>query len=126
MESMACGAELGDAAIVPERLAALMSHVAENLEAHAGWVGVETPAAAAEHEGLLRLAADYRAIAAAALRTAATMRGLRDLEPAPHDPARWDRAAFLQWMRRKIELQRAFAQLLLEHAEVSERILSGA
>jgi len=121
---MACGAELGAAAIVPERLAALMSHVAENLEAHARWVGTETPQARAEHQGLSRLAGDYRAIAAAAQRTAATMHGLRALEPAPHDPTRWDRPRFLQWMQRKIELQRAFALLLLEHAETSERILT--
>ncbi|MEO8180086.1 MAG: hypothetical protein ABI895_14725 [Deltaproteobacteria bacterium] len=125
MQSMACGVELADAAIVPEQLAALMSHVAENLEGHARWVGVETPAAEAEHEGLLRLAADYRGIAAAAQRAAATMRALRDLEPAPHDPAHWDRPAFLHWMRRKIELQRALAQLLCEHAEASEQILTG-
>ena len=83
---MACGAELGAAAIVPERLAALMSHVAENLEAHARWVGTETPQARAEHQGLSRLAGDYRAIAAAAQRTAATMHGLRALEPAPTTP----------------------------------------
>ena len=124
MERIACGAELGDAAIVPEQLAALMGHVAENLEAHARWVGVETPEAAAEQQGLLRLAADYRGIAAAAQRAAATMRKLHELEPAPHDPARWDRPAFLQWMRRKIELQRSFARLLVEHADASERILT--
>src|SRR3954468_4828761 len=123
MESMTCGAELADAALVPHRLAALMSHVAENLEAHAHWVGSETPRAQAEHQGLLSVAADYRAIAAAAQQTAATLHGLRDLEPAPHDPSRWDRPAFLQWMQRKIELQRGFAQLLLEHAEASERVL---
>lgn len=75
---MACGAELADASIVPERLAALMSHVAENLEAHARWVGVETPQAKAEHEGLA------------------------------------------------IELQRSFAELLLEHAEASVRVVASA
>jgi hypothetical protein len=126
MQSMACGVELADAASVPEQIAALLSHVAENLEAHARWVGLETKAAQAEHEGLLSLAADYRAIAAAAQRAAATMHGLRALEPALHDPARWDRPAFLDWMRRKIELQRALAQLLSEHAEASQQILTGA
>jgi len=126
MQWMSCGAELADAAIVPERLAALMSHVAENLDAHARWVGAGTPQAQAEHEALLKLAADYREIAAAAQRTVGTMRDSSSLEPAPHDPARWDRPAFLQWLRRKIELQRAFAQLLIEHAEASERILTSA
>ena len=51
--------------------------------------------------------------------------GMRDLKPAPHDPALWDRPAFMQWMRKKIDMQRAFAHLILEHAETSERILAG-
>jgi hypothetical protein len=122
MES--CGAELAEAAVVPEQLAALMQHVAENLDAHAVWVGTATAEAEQEHDRLLKLADDYRSIAAAALRAVATMRDMRSLEPAPHDPARWDREAFARWMRKKIDLQRAFAHLLLEHAEDSERVLA--
>jgi hypothetical protein len=52
------------------------------------------------------------------------MRGMRDLKPAPHDPALWDRPEFMRWMRKKIDMQRAFAHLILEHAETSERILA--
>ena len=101
-----------------------MAHVAENLDAHARWVGEGTGAAEAEQAALLRLAGEYREIAAAATRAASTMRGLRELAPAPHDPACWDRAAFAIWMRAKIEMQRTFAQLLLEHAEESEQVLA--
>jgi hypothetical protein len=120
-----CGKELSEDAVVPEQLAALMRHVAENLEAHARWVGKLSVEARAEHAALLKLAGDYGQIAAAATQAAATMRGMRDLAPAPHDSAVWDRDAFMLWMRKKIDLQRAFAQLVLEHAEESERVLTG-
>jgi len=120
-----CGTELAEDAVVPERLALLMQHVAENMEAHARWVGTRTVEAQAEHDSLLKLAADYRRIAAAATQAVSTMRGMRNLKPAPHDPALWDRQAFTQWMRKKIDIQRAFAHLILEHTETSERILAG-
>lgn len=122
MES--CGAELAESAVVPEKIAELMQHVASNLEAHAAWVGDSVEAARQEREALLSVAEGYRAIAAAGFGAAAFMRGLAELPPAPHDPARWDRVSFVRWMREKIVLQRAVAQLLLEHAEASERVLN--
>jgi len=122
MES--CGAELAESAVVPEQLAQLMAHVAENLDAHAKWVGAETPPAAEEQRWMRKVAADYRGIAEAALRAVATMRAMRDLAPAPHDPSRRDPAAFVAWMQKKVELQRAFAKLLNDHAEESERVLA--
>ena len=120
-----CGEELAESALVPERLAELFQHVAENLQAHAEWVGTESAAARGEHMAMLEVAADYRAIARAATHAARHMRSLLSLPAAPHDTARWDRTAWASWMRRKVELQRAFAQLLLEHADASERALGG-
>jgi hypothetical protein len=120
-----CGAELAADAVIPELLSTLMAHVAENLGAHARWVGSATPASAAEHDALVGVAAHYRTIAQAAARAAAAMRGLVALEPAPHDPTALDRAAFARWMGRKIELQTELARLLLEHAEASRAVLAG-
>jgi len=108
---------------VPQRLAALMLHVAQNLDAHADWVGNSSEAARLERAALLELATDYRAIAEAAERAVQHMRNAAGLAPAPHDPSRWDRAAFVAWMQRKIELQRGLAQLLLDHAQASEQAL---
>jgi hypothetical protein len=122
-EPATCGAELAQSAIVPEQLAALMLHVASNLEAHARWVGTSREDAACEHDGLLAVAQHHRAIAEAALQAAATMRGLAELPAVTHDGSRWDRPAFAHWMRTKIHLQRTFAQLLLDHATLSERHL---
>ena len=120
-----CGEELAESAIIPEKLAALMEHVAKNMVAHAEWVGVEGDACRAEHRALLDVAAGYRAIAASASKAATTMRALGELEPATHDPAAWDRAAFATWMQHKIALQTELAQLLLAHAAASKAALSG-
>ena len=118
-----CGKELSASAVVPDALAELFAHVSENLDAHAQWVGSATPAADREQQAMRSVAQHYRAIASAARATAATLRSLATLDPAPHDPSTWDRDSFRRWMTRKIELQRAFATQLLEHAEASERVL---
>lgn len=118
-----CGRELAASAEVPEALGALMNHVAMNLDAHAAWVGSNSEAARLERDAMTLVAREYRAIGSAAARAAAVMRSFAELEPAPHDPARFDRAAFAAWMREKITQQRALASLLLEHAAVSERAL---
>ncbi|MDC0682745.1 hypothetical protein [Sorangium atrum] len=123
MDDEPCGRDLANNAVVPERLAELFRHVADNLEAHAAWVGSATPEARLEHDAMRRVAAGYRGIGDAAGRAAEAMRAAGDLPAAPHDLARFDRGAFEAWMRRKIELQRGFAALLLEHAEASERVL---
>ena len=52
------------------------------------------------------------------------MRAVRDLPAAPHDPAGRDAGKFVPWMQRKIELQRAFAELILRHARESEAVLA--
>ena len=113
-------------AVVPEQLSALFLHVSQSLDAHADWVGTSSEEARLERATLLQLAADYRAIAEAARRAVSHMRDAAALAPAPHDPSRWDRATFVAWMQRKIVLQRALAELLLEHARASEHALESA
>jgi hypothetical protein len=54
------------------------------------------------------------------------MRSMRALPAAPHDPAAFDRPAFVVWMRDKIGRQRALAALLERHADVSARALDAA
>ena len=119
-----CGQELSADAEVPELLGELWLHVATNMVSHAKWVGTSTPAAATEHDGLLHVATEYRNIAAAAARAAAIMRSMADQPAAPHDPARVDRAAQARFIRRKIELQLALADLLTRHADTSRGALA--
>jgi hypothetical protein len=125
-EDLSCCAELARSAVVPERIGELMLHVTQNLEAHAQWVGAGSEAARLEQSALREVAADFRAIAEAAARAVQHMRAAAGLPSPPHDPGSWDRAAFVSWMQRKIELQRALAELLLEHAQLSERGLERA
>jgi hypothetical protein len=120
-----CGQDIAGDAEVPELLARLLAHVAGNMEAHAAWVGRGSDAARLEHDGLAAVSRAWRDMAAAAARAAEAMRAMRDLPAAPHDPAGLDRAAFGRWMREKVAMQRALARMLLEHAEVSERVLGG-
>ena len=119
-----CGQELAADAEVPTALAVLMRHVAENMDRHAAWVGNQTAAAGRESEALVGVAAHYRAIASAAEEAAKAMTAMRDLPPAAHDPARLDRVALAGWMRAKIDLQRAFAALILRHADDSGAALA--
>jgi hypothetical protein len=124
MTEPTCGQELAASAVVPEKIGELMRHVAQNLRAHAAWVGDETPAAEAEQTAMSSVADCYQGIADAAARAAVTMLGCSSLGPAPHDPMRFDRPAFALWMREKIRLQRELAALLVHHAEMSERGLA--
>ncbi len=119
-----CGQELARSAEVPERLARLFAHVAKNMDAHAEWVGTRSPEARREHDAMRATGAAYRKIADAANEAASFTRGQSHLPSAPHDPANLDRAAMVAWMRTKIDLQRDFARLLLEHATESERVLA--
>jgi hypothetical protein len=119
-----CGQELAAAAEVPQKWGELMKHVATNMEWHAGWVGTASPAARREHEALLRVMREYRAMADAADRAAIAMRAMRDLAPTPHDAAKLDRAAQARWMRAKIQMQRDFAAIITRHASESEKALA--
>jgi hypothetical protein len=124
-EEPTCGEEVAASAEVPEAWRDLMRHVALNLDAHAAWVGTGSPAAREEHDGLRRVAAAYLDMAEAADRACRIMRGMQAVPAAPHDPARRDTAAFVAWMRKKVELQRALASTLDRHAAESERALRG-
>lgn len=119
-----CGQEMAQSAEVPRGWHALMDHVAGNMEWHARWVGVGSLAAQREHDALLRVAAEYRAMASAAARAETAMVAMKSLPPAPHDPSKMDRAGQAHWMRAKIKMQREFASMLLRHAQESEKALA--
>ena len=122
-EEATCGQELAADSEVPEKLSQLMTHVAENMQAHAKWVAGSV-GGKLEHDRLMVVAREYEAIAAAASRAAQAMKDMRDTPAVEHDPARLDRAAHVRWMRAKIELQLRFAELLTRHAEISKKVLA--
>jgi hypothetical protein len=119
-----CGQEMAASAEVPQRWQELMNHVAANMEWHATWAGIDSAAAKREHDALLRVAGEYRAMAASAGRAATAMKAMRDLAPTPHDSSKVDLEGQARWMRAKIKMQRQFATLLTRHAEDSEKALA--
>jgi hypothetical protein len=122
-ETMSCGAELAASAEVPDAVAALFTHVAINLRAHANWVGSTSADAAAEQAAMTQVAAAYEALGAAAERAASLMRTFTSLAPVDHPAAAFDRNAFVAWMRSKIGLQRRLAAMIEHHADRSEHAL---
>jgi hypothetical protein len=123
MSEKTCGQELAASAVVPELIGELMRHVAVNLRAHAKWVGDRTDEARAERDAMTSVAEHYERLARAAEDAASKMRSLNDLAAAPHDPATFDLSEFRRWMREKIRMQRALAELIAEHATASEAAL---
>jgi hypothetical protein len=120
---MTCGQEIAADSEVPETLARLMNHVAANMELHASWVGAGGDGRR-EHDALMVVAREYRAIGDAASRAATAMKSMKEI-PAPfHDPARLDRAGQIRWMRAKIHMQLDLARLLTEHADLSRMVLA--
>ena len=97
-----CGQEMAASAEVPQKWQELMDHVATNMEWHATWVGIDSAAAKREHDALIRVVGEYRAMAATAGRAATAMKAMKDLAPIPHDPSKVDHAGQARWMRAKI------------------------
>ena len=118
-----CGQELAAGASVPEQLGTLFKHVAENLRDHAAWVGTTTADAKREHDAMLATAESYELISAKSQQAAAAMRALEQLPAVPHDASKLDRQKLAASMKKKVELQRKLASVLLEHAEQSQRVL---
>jgi hypothetical protein len=118
-----CGQELAAGAVVPEQLGALFKHVAENLREHAAWVGTTTTDAKREHDAMLATAENYELISAKSEQAASAMRALEKLPAAQHDASKLDRQKLAAWMKKKVELQRKLASVLLAHAEQSQRVL---
>lgn len=123
LDEMTCGQEISADAEVPDQLARLMSHVAANMEAHAKWAGSGV-GGKQEHDGLVVVAREYEAIAAAARRAAKAMKDMKNVSPTRHDPSLFDRDGQIRWMRAKIEMQLEFAQMLTRHADVSRKVLA--
>ena len=76
-----CGQEMAHAAEVPDRLATLFAHVADNMESHARWTD-SSAMGAAESSSLIEVARHYRAIVDAAKKASVAMRSMERLPGA--------------------------------------------
>ena len=120
---MTCGQMMASKAVMPQKMSELLTNVADNLEAHAKWVGTKDKAAKAENDQLIKVAKEHRAIAASMKKTAETMQKGKDLAQAPHDMKTMD-PKMAEGMTRQIALEREMASLLQKDADDAEKHLS--
>ena len=80
-----CGEGSAVNAVVPERIAALLSTMANVLQNHTRALNVDNANARRERDTYERLVSDQRAIASSLSALVAAMRASRELPPAPHD-----------------------------------------
>ena len=80
-----CGQGLAANAVLPEKMAALISAMAELLQNHTRSLDGGDANAQPEHDAYERLVSDQRTIASSLGALGSAMRGYHDLPPAPHD-----------------------------------------
>jgi hypothetical protein len=120
-EAHSCGERLSENAKYPEQLSATVSRAADLYVAHAQWIGTANAQAKAEHDKLMQLAQEHRALAETARRISSSLLAARDLPAAEHEGP--PPAALTQAMQRLHEEMRTFAQLLERGALEGEREL---
>ena len=80
-----CGEGLAANAVVPEKIAALFSAMADLLQNHTRSLDVGNANARLENDAYEHLVTDQCAIASTLRALGAKMKGYRDLPPTPHD-----------------------------------------
>jgi hypothetical protein len=121
---MTCGQMMASKAALPSKMAELMTAVADSVEAHAKWTGTKDKMAKAEHDMLMKVAKDHRAVAKQYTAIAATMTKAKDLQQAPHDPKTADMAKMAELTQKQITLAREMAALMTKDADESEKMLA--
>jgi hypothetical protein len=83
-----CGQMIASKAVLPAKMAELMTAVAETMDAHAAlMIAGKTKEGAKEAKGLKKIAADHRALAKAMAKAQASMEAAAKWPNAPHDMA---------------------------------------
>ena len=86
MTSETCGKGLAEHATLPERLAALLSAMADNLRVHQATLDLRDPAAQREHDVYVNLEEQYRGIVTQLEAVAQRMAAARNLPMGRHLP----------------------------------------
>ncbi len=117
-----CGQVLSEQAKIPEQVAATVRAMAEVDEAHAKWIGTQTPGAKAEHEKLMKIAQENQAMAKQANTMASTLRSAKDLPNVKHGQPP---EAVISSMEKARDEQEKLGQLLTQNAqEMTQQINS--
>lgn len=122
--NMTCGQWAASKAPLPAKLGELMTAIADNLEFHAKWTGTKDKAAKAEHDMLMKMAKDHRAIGKMSTDISNGMTKAKDMAQATHDPKTMDGAKMAEMQLKQIKLQREMAQMMMKDADEAEKMLS--
>lgn len=115
-----CGKGLAEHSVLPRKLAAVASAMAEVLEHHRTSLDASDPGGRAEDDAYRTLAHDFRSIAVTLTATADRMAGYRDLPMASHDEAALMNPEAVEKFERFVQAERELLQLLQDSAQTNE------
>ena len=116
-----CGEKLSENAKYPRELNKVLTTVADFYQAHAQWIGTGDAAAKAEHDKLMSLAKEHRALADQAKQMADSLQASSSLPAAKH--ASPPTPEVRQAMERLQQEMHTFAQLLERGARENQQAL---
>ena len=119
-----CGKGLAENAALPEKLAELITSVAEVLELHMRALDRKDPAAAREYEAYATLVKEHRAVGAQLQATAQRMAGYRDLPMGRHDQNVMSDPKAFAGFERLVSIRQELLELLNRTAQRDDKILA--
>jgi hypothetical protein len=112
-----CGQGLAQHAGVPAKIAAFLTSLAENLDAHVPTIDVSDSSGRAERDAYVGLTTEYTAIAARLDATAKQMSRYRDLAAAGHDPEALSDPRILELFESFVTIESELAELIRGSAD---------
>jgi hypothetical protein len=114
-----CGQMMKETAALPRKFAEFMNALAEGANAHAAMLTGKDAASVAEAAAMKKVAADHKALADAATKTANDMEAMGTLAAVPNEPK--PDAKAMEMMTRNNALEKEMANMMLKHAEDMEK-----
>ena len=120
---MTCGQVMAAKAAMPAKLAEMLTAINDNTAMHAKWAGTKDKAAKGEHDAMMKVVKDHKAMIAAANKTSKDMAAMKDMPPCKHDMKTMD-PKMMDGMTKALALQKEFAAMLIKDAEMSEKMMA--
>jgi hypothetical protein len=118
-----CGKGLAENSILPGKLGELTASMAENLEIHMKALDLKDENAKKEHAAYLKLAKEYRKIAAQLQATGEDMAGYRDLPMGRHDQKAMASPKVVEAFENFVRVEQELLTLLQERLGQDQQML---
>ena len=119
-----CGKGLAEHATLPAKLGDLAAAMAENLEVHQQALDVTDENARKEHHAYVKLAQEFRSVAAQLHAAAEHMAGYRDLPMGRHDQRAMAAPTALQAFRKFVRIEEDLLAMLRTAVERDQKMLA--